>query len=107
MAPSVSRVDGLAGMESHRGELFATGPAAVGEDLATAAGGHACTEAVLALAADFRGLILAFHRLKLLFLKGARTAHRTDPALSGTRRLAEERWESSVARGNVAPEMRR
>jgi len=66
-------------MAPHRGELLATDPAAIVEHLAAAAGGHAGAEAVLALTADLRGLILAFHRLKLALKMAWRSTPRRSP----------------------------
>ncbi len=73
LAPSVNRVDAPAGMTgSHRGEALAAHAAAIGEDFSAAPGGHAGTETMLALTANFRRLILAFHRLKAFLRRSYR-----------------------------------
>jgi hypothetical protein len=50
--------------QSDRGETFAALAAAVGQNGAAAFAGIAVEKPVLAFAADFRRLILAFHKFK-------------------------------------------
>jgi hypothetical protein len=59
----------------HRGEALATRTAAAGDGGAAALGGLAGEKPVLAFAADFGRLILAFHKL-LKFISGAKTGAR-------------------------------
>jgi hypothetical protein len=83
----------------HGRQAFAARTAASGERGASAAGFLAGKKPVLPLAADFRGLVLAFHKIKIRCVLAAKRAaqHNNQPA------CVKARFEPIRQNNNIEP----